>query len=372
MRSRHGTGKAVPTNGAVDFRLASSGWQSVSVVFASMDLEPLEEQRDASHLLGAIRAVLEKRPEISEISEITSVVPAFSTVSTSFLTCVLQLPPRLQTKVNETDPCHLSVERFVLVINDEGRLLIGAPCEVEPHFWGPAVRDAVAEMIGRICRVTFVSPSVTPRPLVVKNGPCSLSEDSSSQGEVKLWLGVQSELRDAMKVVYERFYAPLWLLCNTSRVSEESCKEAGNLIKKEYQLLRLVREFLETGFFGIRKRRAISKKIKLGITAVLESLSNHSDAEAWLLKQRTEIGSLIQRDIVVHDNFERNRWWVTTEGGSVDRSSALAIVEHAHSEVQSYGASSVTMAAALAGATVGSLVTLLLTLALPALGRLFG
>ncbi len=98
------------------------------------------------------------------------------------------------------------------------------------------------------------------------------------------------------------------------------------------------------------------------ITAILEMLSEHRQLSSQVSGDLKDFEDYLHEDELLQDLLTKMKWKDYVEPDRfVDNESAMAIIDHVRSEVQSSGIMSVTVWAAIIGALLGSLVTLLVT-----------
>jgi hypothetical protein len=260
----------------------------------------------------------------------------------------------------------IATARFVVAF--DGSLLLIGILDPVPEDYGRAfdARDRFIEILQKTAGFETIAPCLARSSLLLRvKGDDTIS---SADYVTSLVVTKNSDLKFAMKIAWLRlvelefgFYG----LCQISHREREIA--LVTIPSEENRLLENVKEFLSTRFFQIRKRRSISMKVRTQTTSILSLLSEHRLRTSLLSEEVAGFEERLPHNGLLKDLLMKNDWKDFVDPGVLDSESALAIVDHARSEMQAYGTISVTIWAAILGALLGSLVGFLLTLVIPRL-----
>jgi hypothetical protein len=331
--------------------------------------------KELENLRKAIVARLRERSEISEVQDLfeagvgigDSIINSY-TLSSDFeeasfppIIAVLQLPARLQ---------HIELgllagtgarvsEKFVILLDGES-MFISAPARTPEMVLGFAdARDKIKEILGDVTKFETVAPTPSRVALRLVNGTQEGSQ--ITQSEATLRLDRVTKLKDAIQLVYvglkstvDDFYSLLKQVNKEDRVVSAITDDGA-------KLLAAITDLHTTQLYHFLKRRSTMKEMRSRITAILGSLSLYSSVMQQISEDRNRLVRDLKDDELVRDLLEKNEWEREARTAKVDSQSALAIVEHARSEIELSGIVSITIWAALAGAIIGSLLTFLVS-----------
>jgi hypothetical protein len=233
------------------------------------------------------------------------------------------------------------------------------PLDVIP--WGVYdVRDKLKELLATVCKYEETPPCLTHEALVLFN-----KEEKIWKSDRDVYIGVEttSEFEKLARMVYEFLIIDLVAFYCCSSIAHDIEKSVLNSHKLESLLLKDLKKFLQTNWHEIRKKRAILSHSKKRIVEILDGLSRYShdmqelDTSLKHLDERRthnpRLNELITK-ITKTDVYAKPRKYL-------DVVSTMRIIEHTRLELETYITNTSTMVAALAGAIIGSLLTLVAT-----------
>lgn len=277
----------------------------------------------------------------------------------------LHLPGRLQpiglhgaTYSKENLP-----EDYVIVY--DGQVLFMVACPARPtHTHGfPDVRDKVTELLAKVVSVEEIAPNISPFGIIVLNGPNQISgERSTDQYFTTFPLPTKVTKKQGIEEVYHYFDYYLDFLYSILDVSREADVVRRRLQAEEKKLFDLFKTFNRLNFINFPERRKVGKDIRVAMTSILELLSKHNSIVDSVGKWEANLTFRIQEQNYVREVLEKNRWNSLIQPDKIDREFTLVLIEHARDEMEAYGGTSITVWAAIVGAAVAFLLSLLAVL----------
>jgi hypothetical protein len=267
------------------------------------------------------------------------------------------------------EPLELA-EKFVFVVDGQ-LLLIGAECKTIEEFAGislagPSVRDKIKELIGEAARYETVGPLPAHIPFLVSSSdaPNWVSQTRS----VFLKLKNSMSTQQAIAEVYDRVHFRLSDFYNMRCESDQVLDLSGQIGDAQTKLLDMLVNLLGSRWFELPKRIQTIAQIRKEIADLLRLLSLHSSRSHNLQNDITRLEQQIIRDSALHEAsperiadeaLAKLYWKDHTKVSEIDSNSILTVVEHVRSEIQVTQNLTVTFWAALVGAVVGSILTIL-------------
>ncbi len=366
-------------------KLSDKNWDCCEVVFGFINIQLEETPQDSANSSNQderieeierqgnacrqkIKAALSKCGDLTEIDDLFDsnerkdpyVRFCLEEVLFHPLVAMLQLPAYLNKEFDSGIMSEVAAKQYAIV-TDGSILLLAVPSisgRVATNF--PDVRDYVLQVFERSIEFEIVPPNVSRSSVMIVNGMAAKQPFESDCTPFEL--RKRTNLCDALNLLYLSLIPGLteyYDLClNTHECQSDSIK----VLSEERELLRLVRQFVETRIYEIVKRRTISKKVRQKIATILELLSDQRLTSRQTSDDEESFRQYLNEDEVVEELLTKMDWKDYVEPEKfVDYDSAMAIVDHVRSEMQTSNLVSISVWAAVIGAIIGSLATLLIT-----------
>jgi len=278
------------------------------------------------------------------------------------LAAFFHFPPELLDP--SESPAEKPPEDYVILL-DGCYMLVGTVCQLGKYPVGlavaPTLRDRLKDLIGEIVPCRIMPPNIAPCSIMVVNGGGE-SDKEDREWAVTLHLESRATVKHAMQLIYRRLLSSLPHFYDMCQYSDNAYEVATEIVKEQQGLLHQVKDFQQTGVVNFIKRSSMSKEILLKITSLLELQAQLSSIQQEFEYQRSELEKQLRDDKPMKTLFvERLDWLTDLKKGRVDLELLLKIVDHARSEMETFGLVSVTVWAAVVGAVAGAVVTVLIS-----------
>lgn len=325
-------------------------------IIESADVTQEEEKKAIQKLRVQIVDMLNKSGEVREIHDMFK-EPQSPTIDFNPLVFVMHLPLSLQRLMQE-ERDRAQTEDF-LVVYDARIIMVGAVCSSEERPWGAYdVRDKLLQMMRTLVpSVKMTTPCLTHEAIVFTRE----SIDVKDSRDIYVKIDSHQEAIDILRNLYE--YLSLEIL-SFYGACESSIEATGIVLDLEdckSELLRGLKAFLTTNWRHPLRRGKFVRQMKKKTVEILEKLADYSSSvrdtrESVLnVEQLAEHNSLFKRFI---DNVGLKEY---TTPEAADPEALMRIIEHVRCETESYSSFVSTLISALAGAIIGSALTILIS-----------
>jgi hypothetical protein len=255
-------------------------------------------------------------------------------------------------------PAVEEISEIFYAVYDGELLILCSECSEGRSVVGfTKVGDQVAKLISRaIERSETIPPCITHRSLFIVNGEANNENESS---EVQVVISEAPTVTDALRLFYATQIDFLWKFYGVAQSAFEARKISIEMRTYQRSILELVERFVNTSDYNIPAKRKLRKEIKLAITRVLRGMAEYSTLQASVSRQMDGLREISEGNNVRMGILERTIVWKEYVEANFDFEPILSVIEHARSEMDSYGVSSSSLWAAIIGAIVGAIVTLI-------------
>jgi hypothetical protein len=256
-----------------------------------------------------------------------------------------------------TFPQNALIEDFK-VIYDGHTLVVAASSPLDQRPYGVYdARDRFKAALSSVCEFEEIPPCLTHQSVVLFNkgelvwrnqNDVFIDVDSSSTFlslARELYLSLIFELNQ----FYECCYGSKKIMKNVSRVHE-----------LESLLINDLKKFLATNWGEFMKKRRLAAQSKKRMVEILDGLSAYGCFTQALNRRIRDLDALRQRNSILNELISKISETAPYDRPreSLDVNASMRLVEHVRREIETYVTNTSTLLSALAGAIIGSILTL--------------
>jgi len=294
---------------------------------------------------------------VHDVSDLYATTPYFTYFNP--ITFKMHLPYSLQSHSIKEHIDKEICEDFECIY-DGNVLYIVACCDLARQPSGLYdVRDRVVSILRSIKEVKTIAPCLFANPMTF-----ILIDDEIPDKVATSCIRMEKPFES--KLVLSDFYMAVgYEMCDFYEIcglSAEISEEVDDIETKVLTLLRNVSNFQKSGWVKDLRNRKCIKEMKTGMVEILETVYEyHSDCNL-LKRKRRDFRLFIKEnplftDIVDSASFE----YYCTPYLELDTDSVLKWVDHARTELEAYSLNRYTFISAIAGAIIGSIITIIVS-----------
>jgi hypothetical protein len=269
---------------------------------------------------------------------------------------VFHLPSALQSSKM---PDNTKVEDFFCMYSGK-LLIIGSVNPLEGYPWGISdVRDRIIELIK-----TAIPDAVVVPPCLTFGGALYTRRIDSLESIAKFSFSVR-EVKEQEKSIYELFddfYLDNYLELENYYSASRKAAEINNIVytikQYESELLLSLKKFVTSTWIHPIERWRTANELKVSSANLLESLSKYSSTTSELTDAKKKVKQDRANDELFNELLNCTNMDSAIEPDFVNVDSAMNVIEHAREENNAFGSSSATTISAIAGAVIGSILTI--------------
>lgn len=338
------------------------------------------EPDNLEQLREKLRSTLTSHKEVNEVSDLKpkSSLTWYSTtaIGSTFppLVATIRVPTSDQpfaSAIKDNSSAGIALAENFAFVTDGQLLYVGAECNSHEEFRGillgsPDVREKIIGLIKEAVECETVGPTPAQIPFLV--GHSNAPDWVKSTEAVFVRLEEMATVKGDMASVYDLTNDRLSTFYDIRYDADMTLKQARELGEDQTQLLDQLLILLNMRWLHPIQRRRVTNDIRRNIANILRLLSLHGSTSGRVSEDVADLDAKIARENILFDapqNSSSNEaltklgWKKHSEAAIVDRDSVLSIVEHVRSEVQVSRNLSVTIWAALIGAVIGSILTII-------------
>lgn len=308
-----------------------------------------------------IQRELETRPEVVEVSHLFDAEELEVVESSPFLPLVVtvQLPKRFQLLEKELVGVE-TAERFFIVF--DGSLVLFSAVSTAGNMMRGFLdaREKLFDIVFKTGKFEVIPPNVTRAGFLLVNGK-GKREASNLPFEALLRIGLDVSVKTALKIAYSELWYTMSEFYDTASTVRDIEKLSFRIAREEQELFSSMGELASSKWYHVRKRRRVSKLIRIRAASLLKSMAEYRGISGRISKDVLDFEQSLKDDELLNVFMEEESWKSDLEVPDLDTGSLLAAIEHARSETQTAQLVSITIWAAIVGAIAGGVMTLLLS-----------
>jgi len=247
------------------------------------------------------------------------------------------------------------------IIYDGMILVVAAFCQLDRRPSGVYdVRDKFRDLLSTVCKFEEVPPCLTHQSVVLLDKKEAIWK---SKRDVRIATDLSSDFMELARKLYLELIDDMHQFYHCCEIANKLETQTSNIHTLESLLLDDLRKFLKTDWKEIRKRRRITAQFRNGMVEILDGLCKYSYDLQELDKAHKSLDDTMRHNPRLNELVRKIRALeeYTKPRKEMDINSSMRIVEHARLELETYSVNTSTMLSALAGAIIGSVLTLVAT-----------
>jgi hypothetical protein len=318
-----------------------------------------KKEKEATHDLRVkIVDMLNKSGEIKEISDMFNEPFKEPSPFTDFnpILFVMHLPLSLQ-KMSLEERDAAEAEDFIIAYDGE-IVMVGAVCSQEKQPWGVYdARDKLLTMLKTLKpEVEMTAPCLTHEGIVFLTNPPKTRKEPS---DLYVKIDPEAEIVDILRNLYVHLVHEIKSFYATCGIREAADKVVRELDQHRSEVLLGLWKFMATTWRHPLARAKLVGQMKKSTIQILEKLSDYSSLKRDLRDWISSIEESRAHNGLFNSYIEKIDLKEYTTPEEADSEALMRIIEHVRSETESYGSYVSTLLSALAGAIIGSALTLL-------------
>lgn len=221
-------------------------------------------------------------------------------------------------------------------------------------------RDKLLSLLTHRFPFTFVEAHGGGGAVFLLNGGRN-TEVTKRKFAIACSLGQTLAIRDAMSWILKAIGTSLTHLYLECDFADKSQSLSDKVLSSRDELLGLVSKFIQARFYDVPKRHDLSKQIRLSITSIYDMLTKHSMIAKRVEANRQEFEKILAEGPISLPLSQVGNWAANLTPGEIDREETYAIIDHARGEITASATVSVTIWAAVVGAIVAFVLSLLIS-----------
>jgi hypothetical protein len=247
------------------------------------------------------------------------------------------------------------------IIYDGIILVVATFCQLDRRPSGVYdVRDRFRDVLSTVCTFEEVPPCLTHQSVVLLNKKEAIWK---SKRDVRIAADLSSDFMDLARELYLELVDDMHQFYHCCEIASKLETRASDIHMMESLLLDDLRQFLKTDWKEIRARRRITAQSRKRMVEILDGLCKYSYDLQELDKAHKSLDDTMKHNPQLNELVRKIRALeeYTKPRKEMDINSSMRIVEHARLELETYSVNTSTMLSALAGAIIGSVLTLVAT-----------
>jgi len=247
------------------------------------------------------------------------------------------------------------------IIYDGTILVVATFCQFNRRPSGVYdVRDRFRDVLSTVCTFEEVPPCLTHQSVTLLDKKEAIWK---SKWDVRIAVELSSDFMDLARELYLELVDDMHQFYDCCEIADKLETWTSDIHTMESLLLDDLRKFLKTDWKEIRVRRRITVQSRNRMVEILDGLCKYSYDLQELDKAHKSLNDTMKHNPRLNELVRKIRALeeYTKPGKEMDINSSMRIVEHARLELETYSVNMSTMLSALAGAIIGSVLTLVAT-----------
>jgi len=337
--------------------------QAQATTEESDEAKQKEEPEDFEKIVEKKRTkvidTLNKSNILTNVSDLF--VPCPSWVLFNPIVADIHIPISLQKEQYHEGASVEGLPQDFKIIYDGVILVVATFCQPDRQPSGVYdVRDKFRDVLSTVYKFEEVPPCLTHQSVVLLDKKEAIWK---SRRDVRIAADLSSDFMDLARELYLELIEDMRQFYHCCEITNKLETRTSDIHTMESLLLDDLRKFLKTDWKQIRERRKITAQSRNRMVEILDGLCKYSYDLQELDKAHKSLDDTMKHNPRLNELVRKIRALeeYTKPRNEMDINSSMRIVEHARLELETYSLNTSAMLSALAGAIIGSVLTLVVT-----------